>query len=261
MHKPTDNSHMQVTAQGEAQAADRLARQLVFPSSVERYGDDDRQVIEWYGDADAARTICFLHGGKFSGNGLLAATRPAASALAQTGYRVALPQMRFEPGRPELAANDAQRLAMHPQLASAVWVGHDAGALFALNVVLASELEPASAVLLAPIIDLAREVREDPAGEHGHAAVWIGGTLEERADRYALYDPLFNYYQLGEAKFRGRELSVNIIHGTADQSVPVARSRDLRSEPFNLAVVEGANHIDVIQPGHDAWVYLLGALA
>ena len=39
------------------------------------------------------------------------------------------------------------------------------------------------------------------------------------------------------------------------------RSRDLRSEPFNLAIVEGANHIDLIRPDHDAWVYLLGALA
>mgnify|MGYP002737552938 FL=1 len=246
--------------QGESGAARWLRSLPVFPDSIERYGDDPRQFIEWYG-AEDAKPICFLHGGRFLTDNAIATTRPAARALAQAGYRVALPSCRLEPGRPELVANDSHTLAQHEVLKDAVWIGHDAGGTWALNVVVAPELGPVEAILLAPIVDLARDMREDPEYDTGKTYRWIGGTPEELPDRYALYDPIFNYYQLGHAKYCAHELSVEIIHGTADETIPVERSRDLCSEPFNLAIVEGANHIDLIRPDHDAWVYLLGALA
>lgn len=256
------NSSQNVTQylHGESGAAKWLRSLPVFPDSIERYGDDPRQFIEWYGAVDA-KPVCFLHGGRFLTSNSISTTRPAARALAQAGYRVALPEFRLEPGRPELAASDSLDFAHHEVLKDAVWIGHDAGGTFALNVVLAPELDPVAAILLAPIVDLARDMREDPEYDEGHTSRWIGGSPEELPDRYALYDPIFNYYQLGHAKYQAKELSVDIIHGTADEIIPVERSRDLRSEPFNLAIVEGANHIDLIRPDRDAWVYLLGALA
>ncbi|WP_307682298.1 alpha/beta hydrolase family protein [Trueperella bonasi] len=244
----------------ESQAIGQLKNLVVLPDSIERYGSDSKQFIEWYG-AENSKAICFLHGGRFLGEDFISATRPAARALAQAGYRVALPELRLEPGRPELAANDVHTLAQHDELKNAVWIGHNSGGAFALNAVLASELLPRQAILLAPIVDLARDMREDPELEAGNTCRWIGGSPEELPDRYALYDPIFNFYQLGHAKYRANALSVDIIHGTADATVPVQRSHDLRSQPFNLAIVEGANHVDLIRPDHDAWVYLLGALA
>ncbi len=256
------NSHSEVAVSvvGESEAVQWLRSLPVFPDSIERYGDDPRQFIEWYGKP-SNKTVCFIHGGRFLTDNSISTTRPAARALARAGYRVALPEYRLEAGRPELAANDAQTLAHHVELQDAIWIGHDAGGTFAMNVVLAGELKPRSAVLLAPIMDLARDTREDPACEAGKTFRWIGGSPEDLPDRYALYDPIFNYYQLGSAQYHSRDLTVDIIHGTDDETIPVERSRDLRSEPFNLAIIEGANHIDLIRPDHDAWVYLLGALS
>lgn len=244
----------------EAAAIEWLCSLPVVPDSVEHYGDDPHQVIEWYGDPEG-KPVCFVHGGCFYAGDTLPASRPAARALARAGYYVGLADYRITDARPELTAHDAMKLAMHPVLEQAIWVGHDVGGAFAMNVVLAPETAVRCAILLAPILDLARDVREDPSGEDGATARWIGGSPEQFPDRYAMYDPMFTYYQVGQARFRARELSIDIIHGSDDEIVPAQRSRDVRAEPFNLAIVENADHIDLIRPGQDAWVYFLGALA
>ncbi|MCI7304893.1 MAG: alpha/beta hydrolase [Trueperella sp.] len=240
----------------EEQAVQWLTALPVVPDRVETYGDSPAQVIEWYGDP-AGQPVCLVHGAIF--DNALAATRPAARALARAGYCVGLVDYRRVDSRPELTAHDYTTLGMHPVLGQAVWVGHDVGGTFAMNVTLAPETGVRAAILLAPILDLARDVHE--AGEGATTARWIGGTPERVPDRYAIYDPLFAYYQVGPARFRSRELTVDIIHGVDDTLVPVDRSRELRAEPFNLAVVEGADHLDLIRPDRDAWVFLLGALA
>lgn len=241
---------------GEERAVQWLRTLPIRPDRVESYGEAPNQVIEWYGDP-AGQPVCLVHGALF--HHALAATRPAARALARAGYCVGLVDYRRVDARPELAAADYTTLGMHPVLGQAIWVGHDVGGTFAMNVALAPETAVCSAVLLAPILDLARDVHE--ADDGGTTARWIGGLPEEVPDRYAVYDPLFTYYQVGPARFRARELSVDIIHGVDDALVPVDRSRELRAEPFNLAVVEGADHLDLIRPDRDAWVFLLGALA
>ena len=43
-----------------------------------------------------------------------------------------------------------------------------------------------------------------------------------------------------------------LIHGTADDIVPVALSRDY-SAPARLIEIPGADHFAVIDPQHDAW--------
>ncbi|QOQ38270.1 alpha/beta hydrolase family protein [Trueperella pecoris] len=249
-----------IVPSSEDNVIDWLRSLPVFPDAIEHYGQDPHQIIEWYGDP-AAKPICFVHGGCFHDANALPATRPAARALAEAGYYVGLVDYRIADARPELTSSDAMKLAVHPVLGEAIWVGHDAGGAFAMNVVMAPETPVRAAVLLAPILDLARDVREDPEGHNGPTARWIGGSPEECPERYAMYDPMFNYYHVGPARFRARDLSIDIIHGADDQMIGVERSRDVRAEPFNLAIVEGADHIDLICPGQDAWVYFLGALA
>lgn len=242
----------------ERAKAQWLAGLPVAPDSIECYGHSAAEVIEWYGDPED-RPICFLHGGHFHDDAL-PATRPAARALSQAGYYVGLADYRLVAGRPELTAHDYMALGMHPILGQAIWVGHDAGGTFAMNVVLAPETQVRTAILLAPVLDLACDARGG-AGQINPLIRWIGGTPEDHPERYALYDPLFTYYQVGSARFRARNLSLSIIHGVDDSVVDVDWSREVRGEPFNLAVLEGADHIDLIHPDHDAWVYFLGALA
>lgn len=71
--EPSDRRH---SGRAELPSAEEesvlwLRRQSAFPDRVERYGDDPRQFIEWYGtpaDAgDEGKTVCFIHGGQFPG--------------------------------------------------------------------------------------------------------------------------------------------------------------------------------------------------
>lgn len=66
--------------------------------------------------------------------------------------------------------------------------------------------------------------------------------------------------ELGEARFVANELNIQIIHGEDDQTIPLARVRGNASTTIRTAIVPGANHVDLIRPGHDAWLFLLGAL-
>ncbi len=243
----------------ELRVLDALLALDVASEQVERYGMHPDQFIEWYGPEDG-KVVTFIHGGYFHQDGSLSYLRPAALALGEAGYRVALPEYRRIAENFALTIADMRTLAMHPQLADSVWVGHSAGSIFVLNVLFNMDLSPAHAVVLAPIFDMARDVTEFVEPSSSKLAQWVGGMPTEMPATYAAYDPMSLYRQLGTDVFVNLNYQLDIIHGELDKTIPIQRTRDLVSEPFNIAIVPNANHQDVISPAHDAWILLLGAL-
>lgn len=243
----------------EQKVYDNLLALRVEPDGTESYGTKADQFIEWYGP-EGAMVVTLLHGGCFREDIGLDFARPAAFALAEAGYRVALPEYRRLAGTPEVTFEDARLLAQHPLIGPSTWVGHCAGATMALDVLFSGEYELRDVVALAPLFDLSRDVREAVASGETATVDFMGGTPVEQPERYARFDPMRRWRELGEAQFAARGLRLDIIHGTADATVPAVRSKDLNTEPFNVALVPGANHNDLIRPGDDAWIFLLGAL-
>ncbi|MBM7824844.1 pimeloyl-ACP methyl ester carboxylesterase [Arcanobacterium pluranimalium] len=243
----------------EKQVLENLLALDVASEEIERYGVHPDQYIEWYGPEDG-KVICFIHGGFFHEDGTLRYLRPSALSLGEVGYRIALPEFRRIPGNPAVSLEDMATLARHPQLAEATWLGHSAGSLNVLNVLFDTELRPSHGVVLAPIFDLRRDAEETPSLSSAATIHWLGGTPAEIPDVYQEFDPAVRYARLGADGFSSAGYRLDIIHGALDATIPVQRTRDLASEPFNIAIVPDANHNDVIRPGHDAWLLLLGAL-
>jgi pimeloyl-ACP methyl ester carboxylesterase len=68
-------------------------------------------------------------------------------------------------------------------------------------------------------------------------------------DRYALADP---------AALTPPSVPVTLVHGTADEWVPVGMSR--ASGAGKLVEIPGAGHFDLIDPHTAAWPRVLAAL-
>ena len=249
-----------LSERAEARVISTLSSLDVGAEEIERYGMHPDQYIEWYGPADGRRVV-FIHGGYFHEDGTLNYLRPAALALGEAGYRVALPEYRRSAGQPEVTFEDMHTLARHPKLDGAVWLGHSMGCVFVLHVLFSLDTKVTHAVALSPIADLAREAEEDQ-GRYGRnpVAQWLGGMPDEIPDIYGRCEPLGLYAAMGSAGFQQRALRLDIIHGSLDQTVPVSRTKDLLNEPFNIAIVQGNNHNDTIRPGSDSWLLLLGCL-
>ncbi|MDY6142670.1 MAG: alpha/beta fold hydrolase [Arcanobacterium sp.] len=259
MDMVNDVPHEAEELTAEDQTFETLRSLDVMAASIERYGVHPDQIIEWFGPDDG-KLVCFIHGGFFHEDGTLAYLRPAAFALGEAGFRVALPEYRRLKKNVEATFEDLRTLALLPQLQGAIWIGHSLGGALAADVLFDDELPVTHAVLLAPILDLARDVNERGIREHSSTAKFMGGLPEDIPDVYERFEPLKAYERIEPAGFASRGLRLDIIHGANDETVPVQRSRDLAQEPFNIAVVPGANHSDLIRPGHDAWLLLLGAL-
>jgi acetyl esterase/lipase len=112
----------------------------------------------------------------------------------------------------------------------------------------------AGVVALAPVSDLAACYREGLDGDA--AGDLLGGGPESRPGRYAVADPS-QLVPLG--------VPVRIVHGTADNRVPFAMSREFAAraraagDEVELTVLEGGGHFDVIDPLSGAWPAVLGA--
>jgi len=124
-------------------------------------------------------------------------------------------------------------------------IGHSAGGQLALCLA-AHEPRITRSVSLAGVVDLQRAY-----GLHlSHDAVveFLGGTPNEVPDHYIEADPM----QLAIPQARRW-----LIHGTADDTVPLAFSRDYvrkhKSEDVHLLEIPAADHLDVIDPLSLAW--------
>ncbi|QRV01891.1 alpha/beta fold hydrolase [Arcanobacterium phocisimile] len=234
-----------------------LAALSVASEEIESYGEHDSQFIEWYGPRDGQRVV-FLHGGGYRTDMTLAHARPAALALGEEGYRVALVEVRKERGNPRLTMSDLSFLANRTDLSDAIWIGHSLGGTLVLDVALDPALPPRRAIALAPFFYLT-ELASANAGVSGIER-WMGGMPIQLPELYRKFDPSVRSADLGETGYIDGCLNVQIIYGEDDQTVPAAVTRKIAETPIRTAMVPGTNHVDLIRPGHDAWLFLLGAL-
>jgi pimeloyl-ACP methyl ester carboxylesterase len=78
----------------------------------------------------------------------------------------------------------------------------------------------------------------------------MGGGPDEVPDRYAVADP---------AALPPPAVPVTLVHGTADEQVPVGMSRAFPAG--TLVEIPGAGHFDLIDPESRAWPQVVAALA
>ena len=144
---------------------------------------------------------------------------------------------------------NAQRHNLDAQ--KVIVIGHSAGGQLALCLA-AHEPGIRAVISLAGVVDLQHAYQLHLS--HDAVVELLGGTPADVADHYREADPM----QLSIVKPRQW-----VIHGTADQVVPAALSRDYvaskkrrsgnNKENIQLLEISGADHYDLIDPRSSAW--------
>ncbi len=251
-----------------------LDRPAPPPQRSVRYGPGPEHVIDlWlppaWPDQGRAPLIVLVHGGFWRPAYDRSHLGPMAGALAAAGYVVAVPEYRragmAEEGWTGTFDDIAAALDQAGPLAAEhgadpgrlTWAGHSAGGHLALWAAARPGL-PAGSAWRAPcpashVVSLAgcnslRRCAEWNLGG-GAARNLMGGMPDEVPERYAVADP---------AALPPPPVPVTLVHGTDDDTVPVAMSR--LSAVGRLAEIPGAGHFDLIDPLSPAWPQVLAVL-
>lgn len=136
-----------------------------------------------------------------------------------------------------------------------ILVGHSAGGQLAIA---AGAVEPrvSTIVSLAGVLDLRRAYELRLSNDA--VAEFLGGKPAEVPERYRAADPM----QLN-VPTSTRQI---IVHGAADDVVPVTFSRDCvakkkrNGENVQLTEILDANHFDVIDPRSKAWAQIVSVI-
>ena len=254
-----------------------LDRPAPPPDLTMRYGPRAEHVVDLRfprANADrAAPLIVLIHGGFWRPAYDRMHLGPMGHALAAAGYVVAVPEYRRAGMAEEgwtgtfgdiaLVADQVAGIAgAHGADTGAVtWAGHSAGGHLALWAAARPGLPlsgagspwrgPFSAthvVALAACSSL-RLCAEWNLGE-GAVLALMGGGPEEVRERYAVADP---------AALSPPPVPVTLVHGTADDQVPVSMSQAFGAG--RLVEIPGAGHFDLIDPESRAWPTVLAVLA
>lgn len=232
----------------------------LLPDAVVRYGDHDLAVVDLHLPANPAGTLVVLiHGGFWKQEYDRTHTRAQARALAEAGCVVATPEYRRVGGGggwPTTATDVEHAVAALPGLLDglgvpwqrAVLTGHSAGGHLALWL-LSRSLPVAFEVVVpvAGVVDLVRAEELDLGG--GAVTRFLDGADPAAADPMTL---------LGEAP----AAAVRMVHGTADDTVPVELSRNfVASHPWaELDELPGVDHFAFLDPADPAWAAVVRAL-
>jgi acetyl esterase/lipase len=193
-----------------------------------------------------------------------------ADALARDGYLVAVPEYRpaglAEEGWTgtfnDIAAALDQVVAIaEPHGADSgqvTWAGHSAGGHLALWAAARPGLPAGSpwagGCVATHVVSLAgcSSLRLGAEWNLGGGAVrnLMGGLPDEVPERYAVADP---------AALPAPVVQITLVHGTDDDTVPVAMSRAFKAG--RLIEIAGAGHFDLIDPQSFAWPQVLSVLA
>ena len=244
------------------------------PDRVLLYGEMPGQDVEVWLTASAtepAPLLVLIHGGCWLEAYDRSHLRPLATALADKGYTVLLPEYRRVgqagggwPGTFEDIASAVDAVEELPiagvDRKSIVLLGHSAGGHLALwaagrdRIEAGSELYrvnpfmPRGVIGLAAITDLA-----DYAGGSNNCQrvtpELMGGGPDDVAARYAVASPAS----------QGVSIPALLLHGSEDAIVPMAQARALPGAEVHE--IRGAGHFDLVHPGTPAFQALLNALA
>lgn len=231
------------------------------------YGDHPSQIVHRHAPRTApgpAPVAVLLHGGWWRDRHDAGLMAPLADDLRDAGWAVWNVEYRRTGadggGWPQTVDDVARALDLLADTADhddaldvsrVVAIGHSAGAHLALMT--ATESLVTSVVALAPITDL-RRCAEEELGE-GALAPFLGP--DPAPGLYATSSPLHRL-PLGVPQL--------VLHGDADQRVPVEHSRDYVAaarevdDPVEYHEIAGADHFAVIDPGHRSWGTVRGAL-
>jgi acetyl esterase/lipase len=254
---------------------DILSRPLPAYDRRVAYGSDPNQIIDLRLPKDASRMlrplVINIHGGFWRAKYNLDHAGHLCAALAAKGLVTANLEYRRVgnegggwPGTFSDIRSAYQFLMQNAEAhnldsAKVVVMGHSAGGQLALCLA-AHEPRVRSVISLAGVVDLHRayqlHLSKDAVVEFLH------GTPGEVPDHYREADPM----QLPVEKARQW-----LIHGTSDDVVPLAFSRDYAArkrtpkEDVHLAEIAGADHYDLIDPRSQTWKHVeqtvLAALA
>lgn len=262
-----------------------LTRPAPQPDLTVRYGGHVDHVVDVRLPPDTRRAplVVLLHGGFWRAAFDRGHAGPMASDLAGRGYIVAAPEYRRvrEPGDGWPATFDdvaAVTDSVLDVLAEAVGpdridhgrivlVGHSAGGHLALWAAARHRLPRGSrwrretplpvrgVVALAGVCDLvsarAWHLGDDAAEE------LLGGAPSAYPDRYSVANP---------TELLPLDVPVTLVHGTADDRVPVEMSRDFATraraagDTVDLRELPGNDHFAVIDPLTPAWPEVVAAI-
>jgi acetyl esterase/lipase len=247
---------------------DVLARPAEPPDAVVRYADHDDGIIDVFLPRSAGRPsrpaplVVFVHGGFWRQEWDRTHVRPLAAGLVARGWVVAAPEYRRTGGAggwPRTADDVEAAVSVARGLidgvapgridagAPLVLAGHSAGGQLAIWAGLRlGRTVVASIVALAPVADLwlaARERLDDSATQ-----LLLGGEPDDVPDRYNDADPFAGLAAHSVAE--SAHPSLTLLHGTADDLVPVTMSRAVaqRHPRISYVELEGVDHFALIDP-------------
>jgi acetyl esterase/lipase len=225
------------------------------PDRELRYGDEPLQIADVWSSrpTSGGALVVLIHGGFW---------RPAydrkhlgafANAIADAGFTVASIEYRRVPGSPDLTVEDValacDRIpgALGAPGNRAVVIGHSAGGHLALWCATAVTNAALSVIALAPAASLAM-AQSLNLGD-GAARAFLGVDAASRSD----LDP----YERASPPVR-----TTIIHGTADETVPISVSEHFqRKHPATrLVKLEDVGHFALIDPRTTAWSTVLSEI-
>ncbi len=241
---------------GYLNAIDHLWASLSSPPTIEAYGDDDDQVFEFRASSDARRLVILIHGGFWRSIWGRDIMDPLAVEIHRAGFATANIEYRRGPASFDASTDDVTS-AVDAAIAFAgdhgmptddvVLVGHSAGGYLAIRE--AANRGIVRAVGLAPVVDLSGVSAMRP--DHDPVASYLGGSADDQPEAWA------------RAAIRlADDAPVELIHGTEDRDVPIDHSRAFADShrSLHLAELNGAGHMDLIDPSHASFATLLAAI-
>lgn len=206
------------------------------PDQVISYGDSVDQIIDLYqGDGPL---ITLIHGGYWRPVHTREHMRALAGKLVTHGFKVANIEYRRDPGNPEKLFNDVNQ-ALEKLTDSMALIGFSVGGQIAL----VSKSNAHKLILLAPITNLQR-TKDEHLGE-GAVDIFFGNR------ELSPFDPMLKKY----------EQHLYLIHGDADDRVPLEHSRDFaKAKGAALMEIAGADHFAMVDPDGLAFELILQTL-
>jgi acetyl esterase/lipase len=209
------------------------------------------------GDPDGDRFVVFIHGGfwraRFGADHIEPLARACAAEPGFAVWNLEYPRVGMPGGGwPGTALAVREAVAVAREAAGSrplTLVGHSAGGHLALWA--AHDEPPALVVSLAGVCDLEAGAREgigDDAVVH-----FLGAGPDQDPDRYAEASPI---------RRLPLKVAVLLIHGDADDRVPISQSRDYLAaaraagDECELSELPSGDHFEPVDPGGRAWPIL-----
>ena len=237
-------------------------------SAEYRYGDKPSQFVRLWQrakDVDAAQSapvVAFIHGGCWLQQFDLNHVAPLASALADRGFAVWVPEYRRVgeegggwPGSAEdiVAAIATLPMAEGVDLQRVLLAGHSAGGQLALWSASQAPAFRAVGISIQGVVGLAAitDLEAYARGSNSCEAVtprFMGGTPEQVPGFYAAASPAM----------LGLQMPTVLLHGSEDTLVSPRQATLLNGA--ERVTIEGAGHFDLIHPGTAAFEQVVVAL-